>query len=115
MEVKRIEPSFGMVLKNPKATALNSYLDSLPPHIAIQMEEIAEKEMTNKIPVYLTMLLKRCKPRLAVEVGDKLFVENFLQGPLTVFKRGVKYSRKLNTEQEKINEAWGNTKISTRI
>ena len=115
MEVKRIEPSFGMVLKNPKTPFINTYLDSLPPHIAIQMEEIAEKEMSNKIPVFLTMVMRYCIPRLAVEVGDKRFVENFLQGPLTVFKCGVKYSRKLNAEQERINEAWGNTKISTRI
>lgn len=115
MEVKRIQPSFGMVLKNPKTPCIDSYLNSLPPHIAFQIEDIAKAEMTNKIPVYLTMIMRYCRPRFAVEIGGKQFVENIFQGPLTVLKRGVKYARKINAEQEAINEAWGNSKITTRI
>ena len=115
MEVKRIEPSFGMVIKNPRTPYINAYLDSLPARTAKKIINLSATEMENKVPVYLTMIMKYCKPKFAVEVGDKIFKENFLQGPITTLKRGIKYARKLNREQEAVNNAWGDTKISTRI
>lgn len=99
MEVRRVEPSFGHILLNPGTPAVRSYLDNLPLSKARKIEQIAKNEIETKIPVYLSMLMNYCRPKFSAEVGGKRFTENLFQGPVTVVKRAVNYSKKLQAEQ----------------
>jgi len=111
MEVRRIEPSFGHLVQNPATPAVRTYLNHLPMDKAKKIEQIAKEEITNKIPVYLSMLMEYCNPKFSAEVGGKRFTENIFQGPVTVIKRAVKYARRLATEQNFLAET-GADKIS---
>ncbi|MBR6099127.1 hypothetical protein IKP85_05205 [bacterium] len=112
MEVKRVEPSFGLVLKHPKSTAIDTYMRDLPRDLRRKMYSLIDSDKENKLSTYLDVIGKWPFCRLSAEVGGKTFKENIFWGPVSTLRRALKYSRKQNAEQQAINQAWGNANIN---
>ena len=117
MDIKRVEPSFGMaVRRNPGTPAINGYLKNLSGRTIGKLRKIIYAERENPIDVYMGAYgPSERKLRFIAEVGGKRFKENFFFGPVTTLKRAIKLSRKIRQKQEHINSAWGIKHPTTRI
>lgn len=88
MDVKRVQPSFGMAVKyKPSADIIRFNLSSrLGPFKFLEAENIFEK--LEKRPIETTVTLNE-KGRLNIEVGEEKINESFFKGPLKILRKAL--------------------------
>ena len=96
MEIKKVEPVFGMaVRRHPKTPAINDYLKNLAGRKLSIFRKVIRNELHNPVDVYMGIMDSGKKAKFFVEVNGEKFIENFFFGPISTLKMGVNYARKL--------------------
>jgi len=98
MEVKSYQPSFGAVKYTLPKNEIKYYIATKVSSVkqSIKGDELLTALENVHGEVELFPAFKRNgEEKLAAFVGDKIFTENLLVGPLTVLKRALKAAKKL--------------------
>ncbi|MBQ6517066.1 hypothetical protein IJI31_07815 [bacterium] len=101
MEIRKCEPSFGMV---NYGKGVSEYISSLPHRHAIEFRVAAIVNKTNPINIDLSLVKKFGKTRLKAQVGVQEFVENIFRTPVCVLKKAIKRANKINEHQIQMRE-----------
>jgi len=107
MEVKRVQPSFGMaVIINPaQEKEVNRYINRLPYEQAIQFSLAKMNQKNNSIDIILSLFKNFWgKTRLKATVGLKEYTEGFLHNPAETIHKAEKEANKVNEIQSSQRE-----------
>ena len=101
MEVRRYEPSFGIVRYGK---GVEEHIRKMGHAKAIEFRVIGINNKNNPIGIDLSIIKKFGRDRLKAEIGYKSFIENIFINSVNTLKRAVKNANNIYEHQKKIND-----------
>ncbi len=94
MEIKKVEPNFGMALIADKKA--EKFINRLPYDKAINFAVMKMDSKRIGFDVYLTTVPNKWgKERLKATIGNKEFLQSFWSGPVKITRKAVNIAAKL--------------------
>lgn len=97
MEIRKFEPSFGMVRYG---AGVEDYIKTLGHHDAINFRVIGIRNRENPIGIDLSLVKRFGKTRLKAELGVKSYIENIFVNPICTLKRAIKNANRIFEHQQ---------------
>lgn len=109
MEVKKYEPSFGIVRYGQ---GVEEHIRKMGHYKAIEFRVIGIMNRENPIGIDLSIVERFGKPRLKATVGVKEYVENFFRNPICVLSKAVKNANSIYEHQQIVQKETGHSSQS---
>ena len=99
MEIKRVQPSFGMAIKAKNPESVEEFIfKNFSAKNNMQYRYLQTVTEDCPIDINLSVVKKFGKKRLQAEVGPQTFVSGFFKSPIRTIKQAIKYARKIEQE-----------------
>ncbi|MBO6088580.1 hypothetical protein J6P92_09610 [bacterium] len=97
MEVKSIQPSFGMALKSKDVKAVDNFMfEHLNANSSNIYRGLVQSNEECNEDIFLSVITNRFGIKnLKAEVGSKTFISGFITSPIRTIKEATKYAHKL--------------------
>lgn len=101
MEIRKCEPSFGMVRYGK---GVEDYIRTMGHYKAIEFRVIGINNRENPVGIDLSLIKRFGRTRLKAQIGAKAWVENMFRNPICVLSKAVKKANKIYEHQQYIKE-----------